>query len=191
MPSSPTYAYRQFQAHAQGFCWQGEDFGFDQITHLFFSWGARGRDGRRSYRSEAATLRITVNAGETIVLNFKSRSGRPSENIANLRHLYVHLSYQSFPHRLERYKREVKERGYFSYEGYQFHPPGKIVRRSQEFPVRATKFRKGPGYVELRKKQLTFLDLLKREYCPRFNTQNDTDVIFHLLNEEFGLRWKE
>ena len=189
MASSQTRQYEQFQAHPRGFFWKGANFGFDQIRHVFFSSMYDDEESR-----EAATLVITLDSGLKIPLTFDGLRSYFSRHIANLKHLHEFLSYQSFTYRLNRYLGEIGQHGFFTYDGCLFYPRTKIVCGAKEIPVRAAKLRKGDGFVELRKKNRTFLDTLKHRLhlspFPRFSTETDSDVIFHLLDKLFGQRWK-
>ena len=59
--------------------------------------------------------------------------------------------------------------------------------------MKTTSFFRGYGNVEMRKKDFGILDRIKREVSltkiPQFSTLIDTDVIFHLLEKHFSLRW--
>jgi hypothetical protein len=189
MASAQSRQYEQFQAHPRGFNWRGADFGFEQIRNLFFSCVEDEEEGR-----EAAALVITVDSGVKIPISFDGLSSYFARHIANLKHLYEFLSHQSFTHRLNRYLGEIGQSGFFTYDGCLFYPRTKIVCGANEIPVRATKLRKGNGFVELRKKNRSVLDTLKHRLhlspFPRFSTETDSDVIFHLLDKLFGQRWK-
>jgi hypothetical protein len=189
MPSKQTQQYERFQAHPGGFTWNGRSFRFDQIRHVFFS-SMKDLDDE----TEAATLVLTLESGDRIPLSFEGLASYFSRHIANLRHLHAYLSYQSFQHRLERYLGELRHAGFFTYERCRFYPRTKIVFGNKEIPVRTTRLRKGHGFVELRKRDRTIFDTLKHRLhfapFPRFRTETDTDVIFHLLDKLFGQRWK-
>jgi hypothetical protein len=144
--------------------------------------------------TDAATLVITTDAGSKIPLGFEGVTSYFARHIANLKHLHAFLSYQSFSYRVERYLEEVKAQGFFTYDNCRFYPRRSIVCGSKEIPVGAAKLRKGNGFIELRKKDRTFLDDVKHRLhlsrWPRISTENDGDVIFHLLDKLFGQRWK-
>ena len=201
MPLFEKRQYEHFQAHPSGFVWKGTNFRFDQIVGLFFT---RVQTTQRLNFvkvgvANSAALSITVESGQKITLDFDEAgffygwNSDKTKDLSNLKDVYLYLAEHSFPHRLARYLKELEENGYFTHDECRFYPRDKIVFRSKEFPLAATDFFRGYGYIEMRKRNFTMLDKIKREVSltkiPQFNTQTNTDVIFHLLDKLFGLRW--
>lgn len=69
----------------------------------------------------------------------------------------------------------------------------KIVFRGRDFDLSSNSFLRSYGCIEIRKKDFRIVDKIKREVAltkiPQFSTIIDTDVIFHLLDKYFSLRW--
>ena len=194
--------HKQFQLTDDGFVWKGECLGFDSIRHLAFAWI---RTTQRSNfvkvgEPEEAQLLITLNDGRRVFLRIDEQTilfglnVDRKEDIQGLKDLYLHLLSTSFEYRMEHYLRELRDKGYFTYDECRFCPEERTIYfRRRAFPVGTCNFLKGNGYVEIKEKEMTFLDKVKRELLswkvPQFNTQTDPDVIFLLLDRLFGLRW--
>lgn len=71
--------------------------------------------------------------------------------------------------------------------------PHPLVFKDKEFPIQSSSFLKGYGYIEMRPKDYGLMNKVLREVTftkiPQFNTQTDSDVIFYILDEYFGLKW--
>lgn len=197
-----TKQYKQFQVvDPDGFLWKGEHLAFDSIRHLFFKWikTIQRQNFVKVGEPEEAHILITLVDARTIHLSFDEQTilfgfnTDKKRDIDNLKQLYVYLLEKSFEHRLAFYLRELHEKGYFEYDDCRFYPKERIIFFGNiAFPLATSHFLKGNGYVELKKREMTFTDKVKSGLglAPQFNTQTDPDVIFVLLDRLFGLRWK-
>jgi len=108
--------------------------------------------------------------------------------------LYSHLARSTFQDRLSQYLSAAKKRGYFVYSGYKFYPSRKVIAlEDREFTLDNTSFMRAYNYIELRPKNYGILQRLKRELwsskVSAIDTLTDTDVIFAIFDNFYGLRW--
>jgi hypothetical protein len=195
--------YKKFSVEENGFNFKGEFHDFNNIAHIFFTriHTTQSMNFVKVGEADSSYLHITLDSGKKIKLSFDEAgiflgfNSNKQTDLKNLTDLYIFLSEKSFQKRISKHIKDIKDKGYFIYDECYFYPAQKkIVFRNKEFPVETSSFLKGYGYIELRKKDFGFLDKVKREVSltktPQFNTQTDTDVIFTLLDQYFGLRWK-
>jgi hypothetical protein len=201
MPLFEKRQYEHFQAQSDGFVWKGAKFHFGQIVGLLFRRVSTTQriNFVKVGVAKSATLIITVDSGQGIILDFDESgfifgvNSDKAKDLSNLQDVYLYLSEKSFPHRLGRYLEELREKGFYTHDGCRFYPRNKIVFRGKEFPLATTDFFRGYGYVEMRKANPNWVDKLKREISltklPQFSTLINADIIMHLLDVHFGLRW--
>ena len=198
--------FRKFQVRENGFVCKDRFHTFDEIEHIFLDrvimtqWTNLVKGGE----PEFARVILTLDTGEKIKLSFdegtivKGFYLNRKKEIGDLLDLYLLLSQKTFEKRISPYISQVEQKGYFVYDGCCFYPRDKVVFRNREFYVSSCRFLKGPGYVEVRKKDFGFADKVKRRVfrevapsrIPRFDIQTDTDVILALLDCYFGVTWK-
>ena len=108
--------------------------------------------------------------------------------------MYIALAQRTLEQRLKFYIDQIKTRGYFVYDECRFYPGKKIGFRNKDFHLGDSIFKLGAGYVLLERKDAgvgaKIIGALTLTKIPQFSTQWDTDVIFHLLDKMFGLRWR-
>jgi hypothetical protein len=194
--------YKKFEVLNDGFKHKGIHHKFSDIYSIFFSYMLveQKLNFISAGEAERAFLYITLKNKEKIKLKFDEWGFVTGFNfdkksdISNLVELYVFLMEKSFQYRIERFLKEISERGNFQYDDCIFKPKEQsIVFRGSTFHVSDTNFLKGYGYVEMKRKSegllgksIRFLNPLKD---PQFNTQDDTDCIFYILDKFYGLRW--
>jgi hypothetical protein len=198
--SSEKRLYEQFKLLDGGFAWKGNDFKFTQIKHLLFVRVATTHSVNcvKVGVAQSAALRVIVETGEEINLDFNEAGffvGSIKDkkvDIKNLEQLYLYLAQCSFDHRLANYLRELEFKGYFTVGDCKFYPRDKIVHQKTAFPLDSITLLKGAGYVEIRKKNQGLWEKIKNNLTvfPQINSRIDTDVLFHLLDKLFGIRWK-
>lgn len=193
--------YRAFHTDGDSLHYKGVRYALSDIAHIEFAnvLTTHSVNLVETGKTASAALRIVLHSGRAINLSFDEWSllnwfrSKTKEDIGNLNALYQFLATKTFAQRLQFYMAQVSQRGYFEYDECKFYPGDKIVFRRKEFPIRSSSFLKGSGYVELRPKNWTILDKIKREASftkiPQFNYVTDTDVIFHILERSFGLGW--
>ena len=194
--------YKKFEVLNDGFRFKGIHHKFSDICSIFFSRMLVEQKLNFISVGEAdrVFLYITLKNKEKIKLKFDECGFVTGFNfdkktdINNLTQLYVFLMEKSFQYRIDRFLKEISERGSFRYDNCIFKPKEQIiVFRGSSFHVSDTNFLKGYGYVEMKKKSegllgksLRFFNPLKD---PQFNTQDDTDCIFYILDKFYDLRW--
>lgn len=197
--SSEEKQYKDFQMDEDSITYKGKRHSFSEITHLHFTRVVTRYTTTFLYaefnRSNEFTLYIYLSDGSTITLGFAEKyASMMKENIEYLSSIYQFLSQKTFAQRLQFYMGKVTERGYFMYGGCKFYPKEqKIIFKKKEFPIKSSALMRGAGFVELRPEPFTMLERIKRQTVsdiPQFLLWRDIDVIFHILDKSFGLKWE-
>ncbi|WP_024298081.1 hypothetical protein [Methylomicrobium lacus] len=191
--------YEDFQLHEDSLIYKGKRHTFSEITHLHFSRVITQFTTvtvlAEYSRLNEFILYIYLIDGTTIKLEFSEKyASMMKEKIEHLSALYQFLAQKTFAQRLQFYMSQVTQGGYFKYGGCNFYPTEKkIVFKNKDFYVQSSSFMKGAGFIELRPKDWTIFQRIKREATlttiPQFSLSKDTDVIFYILDKSFGLRW--
>lgn len=195
--------YKKFSVEENGFSFKGDFHEFKHIAHIFFTriHTTQRMNFVKVGEVDSAYLHLTLISGKIIKLSFDEAgifigfNSNKQTDLKNLTDLYIFLSEKSFQTRILKYIKNINYKGYFIYDNCYFYPSQKkIVFKNKEFPIESSTFHKYYSCVEMRKKDFGFIDKVKREVSlmkpPQFNTQTDSDVIFTLLDQYFGLRWK-
>jgi hypothetical protein len=189
--------YQKFQIVTGGFEFKGLFHPFSMITHLFYSAVGVHVNFAKNPSYHGATLRIYLNNGHSITLHFHDEVTwyrNRATDLSNLWEAYLYLSQETFSQRMNSYLTQLSTKGYFEYDECRFYPPDKVVFRGQTFMKEDCQFLKSANWVELMPKNCNFWGKAQRFFSsktPQFNTQTDRDVIFAILDERFGLRWKQ
>lgn len=178
--------------------YKGAPYPFSEIAHLRFA-----RMNLTTYMvpvklgtEGSAALIIEFMSGEQI--KFVEKPGwfltSEQQKIDGIVDLYIHLSKATFQARLDKYLSAANQRGYFVYSGYKFFPSRRVIAiEGREFTSENTDFMRAYNYIELRPKNFGLLHKLKRElWSSKFDavdTLTDTDVIFAIFDQFYGLRW--
>lgn len=194
--------YQAFHVDADGLHYKGSRYPLSDVVHLRYAnlITTHSVNFVESGKTASAGLWIELRDEAIIKLSFDEArllnmfNARTKTDIKNLQELFAYLSERTFAQRLQFYMAQVTQRGYFEYDECKFFPGEKIVFRNKEFPLRSSSFLKGSGYIELRPKEWTILHRIKREATltkiPQFSCVRDPDIIFHILEHKFGLRWE-
>jgi len=191
--------YKKFELVNDGIFYKNEYHSFDSVKHLHFERviTTERMNFVKVGEPESAILKIELSSGEIVKLKFDESTifigvnFNKQDEIQNLINLYLDLCKKTFLYRLESYEKQVEKEGFFIYEKCHFFPQTKIVIKNKEYLTRDNDFLKCPGYILIKKKNQTVIDKAKYKWNPPFfETKTDTDVIFFLLGEHFGLKWK-
>lgn len=176
--------------------YKGTVYKFSDITHLYFSHSITRHSINliETGKTEDVFLKIFLANGRSIKLAFTEiYKSKTRENLDNLISLYQFIAENTFNQRLQLYLCQVQKYGYFEYDECKFYPNDKIVFKNKSFPINSSSFLKGGGVIELRPKNWTIFDRIKRETTltkiPQFCYETDSDVIFYILDKYFNLRW--
>jgi hypothetical protein len=192
---------RKFQRTDDGFVYKGTHHALSEIQHLFFNRvvTTQRMNFVKMGEAESALLLVTLRDGQKIKLSFDEAglfmgfNSNKKDDIQFLIDLYLDFANKTFQQRAEQYLTQVQYTGYFVYDGCKFYPRDKIVFKDKEFPIQSSSFLKSYGYIEMRPKDYGLMNKVLREVTftkiPQFNTQTDSDVIFYILDEHFGLKW--
>lgn len=193
---------KNLQISEDGITYKKNNYSFHDIRHIFF---ARMRTTQRMNfvkvgEPETVGLSLTMTDGIDIEVSSDERSifiglnKNRKDEIKDIIGLYMYLSQITFSNRLLFYEEQIQRQGYFEIGECRFYPSDRVTFRDKEFPVNTTRFLKGYGTIELRKKDYRWTDRLKRELgigkIPLFLTLTDTDVVFYMLEKYFGLTWE-
>ena len=192
--------FKEFNLNGNSFTFKGRSYNTNDIRHIGFYRAVTTHKTNfiETGTTEQVDIRLTMSGGQEVKISVDEQgiffNKDKSAQIKKVVEFYSYLSSVTFDRRLEFYESQIKRNGYFEYDQCYFYPHDKIVFRGRDFGLSSTSFLRGYGYVEMRKKDFGVLDKIKREVSltkiPQFSTIIDTDVIFHLLDRHFSLRWK-
>jgi polyhydroxyalkanoate synthesis regulator phasin len=191
--------FREFNLNGNSFSYKGKTYSINDIRHIGFYRAITTHKTNfvETGKTEKANIYLTMRNGQEVSISVDEQgfffNKNKSAQINTIVEFYSYLSHVTFDRRVEFYESQIRSNGYFVYDKCYFYPKDKIVFRSREFSLGSTSFFRGYGYVEMKKKDFGILDKIKREVSltkiPQFSTIVDTDVIFHLLDKHFSLRW--
>ena len=185
-----------------GFEWKGQVHSADEIEHvsLWLVHYTQRMNFSKVGDADTATVEFRLRDGKRIELRVDEHgpmyglNWNKTDEIRKLLEVHSALAGASFPHRVQRYERQLAEHGYFEHDNCKFYPPKKIVVRNREYDLSEYTLLRHPTSIELRRKESGALDTLKREFTfartPGFDTMMDGDVAFFLLRKYFGIRWQ-
>jgi len=192
--------FREFNLHGTSFSFKGRTYRTTDILHIGFYRAVTTHKTNfiETGKTEQVSIHLSMAGGEEVRISVDEQglffNKDKSAQIKTVVEFYSYLSHVSFDRRLKFYESQIQRNGYFEYDKCYFYPRDKIVFRGRDFHLSSTSFLRGYGYVEMRNKNYGILDKIKREVpltkIPQFSTIIDTDVIIHLLDKHFSLRWK-
>ncbi len=148
-------------------------------------------------QEEHVGLLVTLKSGEEYQFTeqpgwIKSADQRAVKQILDF---YSYLARASLTERVEAYLENFRSYGYFYYSGLRFFPDHQtIVDGSTTYNRQNTDFLHSYGCIELRPKELSFIQQAKLKVgsanFTRIDTLTDTDALYVILSEFYGLRWK-
>jgi hypothetical protein len=153
---------------------------------------------------EEAQMEARMLDGSSVKLGFKESrllaggNNSKAEWIRKLVDVYLQLAGKTFQFRAAPYEQQLKEFGFFLVGSSRFTPSEKsIVCRGQRFLVGRDEFLRSYGVIEPVPAERSTLWRAKRKFLeetfsfliPRIETATNSDVIFWLLKEHFGLTW--
>lgn len=191
--------FREFNLNGDSFSFKGKRHSTKDICHIGFYRAVTTHKANfiETGKTEKVNLYLTMSGGQEVKIAVDEQgmffNHDKSAEIKTVVEFYSYLSHVTFDRRVEFYESQINRSGYFEYDKCHFYPGKKIIFRGRDFDLTSTSFLRGYGYVEMRKKNFGILEKIKREVSltkiPQFSTIVDTDVIFHLLDKHFSLRW--
>jgi hypothetical protein len=191
--------FQEFNLNGNSFTLKGKSYSTKDIIHIGFHRAVTTHKTNfmETGKTEEVHLYLTMLGGQEVRISVNEQgillNRDKSEQIKRVVEFYSYLSQVTFDKRVSFYETQIQKKGYFEYDKCYFYPPRKIMFHGQEFDMKTTSFFRVYGNVEMRKKDFGILDRIKREVSltkiPQFSTLIDTDVIFHLLEKHFSLRW--
>ena len=191
--------FREFNLNGNSFSFKGRTYNTNDILHIGFYRAVTTHKVNfiGTGKTEEANIYLTMAGGQKVTISVDEQgiffNRNKSAQIKTVVEFYSYLSYVTFDRRLEFYESQIKQNGYFEYDKCYFYPHKKIVFRGRDFDLSSNSFLRSYGCIEIRKKDFGIVDKIKREVAltkiPQFSTIIDTDVIFHLLDKYFSLRW--
>jgi len=194
-----TSKFKEFNLNGDLFSYNSRTYNINDIIHIscYRAVTTHKTNFIETGKTEKVDIYLKMSGGQEVKFcvdeqGFFFRKDK-SAQIEKVVEFYSYLSQTTFDRRVEFYESQIKRNGYFEYDKCYFYPGNKIVFRGREFNRSTSSFFRGYGYVEMRKKDFGILDKIKREASltkiPQFSTTVDTDVIFHLLDKHFSMRW--
>ena len=191
--------FQEFNLNGNSFSLKGKSYSTKNIIHIGFHRAVTTHKTNfmETGKTEEVHIYLTMLGGQEVRISVNEQgvllNRDKSEQIKRVVEFYSYLSQVTFDKRVSFYETQIQKKGYFEYDKCYFYPPRKIMFHGQEFDMKTTSFFRRYGNVEMRKKDFGILDRIKREVSftkiPQFSTLIDTDVIFHLLEKHFSLRW--
>ena len=193
---------KDIQIVTGGFQFKGSTRPFADIAHLRFvrtkttTYVGLPVETTKIGAEESVGLMISLISGEEIYLSEKPGwiLSSKEEKIQGIITLYTALSQATFASRLASYIKDAEKCGYFVYSRHRFYPSRQVISSdSQEFTRENTDFRRAYGYIELRPNKPSLAHTIKQKIGASkpitIDTLTDTDVIFTILANYYGLRW--
>jgi hypothetical protein len=155
---------------------------------------------------EMVQLKIFLLNGSSINLSFNESyfflglNSNKKTWIERLIKTYGDLSSKTFQLRLTKFENQLDKFGFFIYDGARFVPSESlIVCKGKRFLVQEDRCLKSYGEIEFIKNENNFMNRFKRKlieetvpsFLPKISTLDDTDVLFHLLDKHFGMKWSD
>jgi hypothetical protein len=197
--SKLTSQFREFNLNGNSFSFKGITYSTKDIRHIGFHRAVTTHKSNfiETGKTEEAHIYLTMSGGQEVKISVDEQglffNKDKSAQIKTVVEFYSYLCHVTFDRRVNFYESQIKRNGYFEYDKCHFYPRKKIIFRGRDFDLTSTSFFRQYGYVEMRKKDFGIFDKIKREVSltkiPQFSTIIDTDVIFHLLDKHFSLRW--
>ena len=186
-----------FQIYDNNFVYKGRTFGYADIKSIRF---AQSRHDVRfvmvgTSSTHQVSMIIDMKNGEEIKLKESDKLFKDSnaEAVNEIRAIYVTLSEKTFNQRAGAYQEQIKNLGYFHYNGWRFYPVGRYIESDKgKFNLEDYSLVKHYGFLELKPKAPSVFNRIKRKVSSKMigiNTTTDTDIIFQLLKHYFGLSW--
>ena len=192
--------FKDFNLDGNSFSYKDRTYSTQDILHIGFYRAVTTHRTNfvKTGETDEAHIYLTMTSGKEVKISVDEQgfffNRDKSAQIRTIIEFYSYLSHITFDRRVEFYESQIRRNGHFVYDKCYFYPKDKIVFRGKEFSLGSTSFLRGYGYVEMKNKDYGLLDKIKREVSltkvPQFSTIVDTDVIFHLLEKHFSLRWK-
>jgi hypothetical protein len=202
---------RRFESFAigkGGIAFKAELFSFDEIDALWFE---RVHITQYIYWSKAAecdraTLKVRLKARRTLSLGFNESyffigaNINKKEWIEKLSESYLKLSKATFENRLSKYENQLREFGFFVYEGARFNPSDRSVTcKGKRFSVDHDSFLRSYGKIEFLAANPTLMMRVMRKITEEtfpsqlatISTLSDSDVLFHLLKKYMRMVWHD
>lgn len=186
-----------FQIHDDHFDYRSRIFKFTDIKSIRFAQARHDvhyvHVGTSS--THQVSMIIDMKNGEEIKLKEADKFLKNSNNevVDEIRAIYVAISERTFKQRVDAYQEQIKNLGYFHYNGWRLYPVGRYIESDKgKFSLEDYSLYKHYGFLELRPKVPSVFDKLKRKVSSKMigiNTTTDTDVIFPILKHYFGLTW--
>ena len=118
------------------FVYKNKSYEYKDILSILFNATVTQRsiNGIPIGKSYDATLRLTISNDRN--LDIKPTAGffgrMNKKGMSALQHAYAVFSHVSFNYRIARYEKQLKSKGYFSYDNYRFHKSGHLHKEGEE-----------------------------------------------------------
>lgn len=181
------------------FRWRGRSVAYSDIEGVSFTATVTRHsvNGIPTGKSYAAELRLHLDGSTIEIEPEKGWFGKlKEEGMIALQRASEVFSELSFTGRVEIYERQVAERGFFNFNGVQFHKDGHLFRDGREVgSVRdeSTGFFLEPFTLILTKKKKSLGDRLRSALSNsdiRIDLTRDRDCLLYMLKKLYGVAWK-
>ncbi|GAB6268834.1 MAG: hypothetical protein STSR0002_15760 [Smithella sp.] len=191
-----------FQLTDNGFIFYGSSYKYDDVVETKFvksvfevkqvGLGIIGR-------STSISFKLLMNTGEIIQLTEQPTliSNNSLSDVERVQNIFNAISQKTWNNRVKKYEKQIQERGFFNYCGWNFYPQQKKVvdvEENRTYFANSTNFLKEYDIITVVSKDEGIGSKLLRKigYKPRIiNTITDTDVFFALLKHYFNLQWRQ
>lgn len=105
------------------------------------------------------------------------------------------ISEKTWDIRVEKYTQQIREKGYFDYNGWLFYPNQKVIqdtKKNKVYNLDSIELLKSPEYITVKEKNVGLGSKLMQSLVGKPSiiiTRTDTDVFFTLLKHFFDLSW--
>ncbi len=188
-----------FKLANDGFVYHGSSYKFDNViqTKYIRTVFQRKQPGFGVLSTlHGIAFELLMNTGQEIKVIDQPTwtSGNTLADVEHVQKIFDEISQKSWNIRVQKYENQIKERGYYSYAGWDFYPKEKKifhVKTNKPYFINTTNFSREFGFVHVASKDEGIgAKLLKKVVGSRgIDTIIDTDVFFALFKHYFGIQW--
>lgn len=143
------------------------------------------------------SIMILVKSGDHIQVTEQPTwlSDSKISSVEHIENQFSIIAQKSWNNRLSKYTEQVKNTGYYEYDGWRFYPKQKQIKhltKGKIYDLNSTVLSKTPTYIVVKEKNEGFgskfvRSMIGKEAC--IGTLADPDIFFTLLKHYFKISW--
>lgn len=195
------YALHKYKVNLSdnAFTLNGTNYPFSGFKHIEFLWikTTERLNFVKVGEPEEAILDIIMDSGNKVRMKINESTiimgwnRDRQDDIFYMMEIHEKLMKRTAQIRLNKYLDVRRTKGYFEYLEWQLIPPNSFIYKGRTYKINDYKLMKGKNYISFEKKDKNMIERLGEAWSvPYFETVRDPDIIFFLLEKEFGLKWR-